>query len=131
MTPDQFLDQLQKKGPQPAYLFIGPESYNRDRCRRALIAKALGDEDRDGGFTKHDLDEIPLAAAMDDARSLSLFASKRVIWLARAEAALPRGKTVSEDEGSSVGDADALTSYLREPTPDVVLVVDSARFEFD
>ena len=136
MTPDQFLDQIQKKGPQPAYLFLGPESYNRDRCRRALIARALGEEDREGGFTKHDLDEIPLAAALDDARSLSLFASKRVIWLARAEAALPKGKAVggrsaeNEEEGSP-GDADSLTAYLREPTPDVVLVVDSARFEFE
>jgi DNA polymerase-3 subunit delta len=137
MTPPQFLDQLEKKGPQPAYLFIGPESYNRDRSRRALIAKVLGDEDRESGFTKHDLDEIPLAAALDDARSLSLFASKRVIWLARAEAALPRGKAVGgragddDEEGSPAGDTDALTSYLRGPSPDVVLVVDSSRFEFD
>ncbi len=44
MTPEQFLDQLQKKGPQPAYLFLGPESYNRDRCRRALIDKVLGEK---------------------------------------------------------------------------------------
>src|SRR5271169_6753896 len=100
MTPEQLLDQLQKKGPQPVYLFLGPESFNRDRCRRALIASALPEEDREGGFTKHDLDEIPLAAALDDARSLSLFASKRVIWLARAEAALPRGKA----GGRSTGD---------------------------
>jgi DNA polymerase-3 subunit delta len=136
MTPEQFLDQLQKKGPQPAYLFLGPESYNRDRCRKALIASVLGEEDRESGFTKHDLDEIPLAAALDDARSLSLFASKRVIWLARAEAALPRGKAVvgratEDDESTTGGDADALTAYLREPTPDVVVVVDSARFEFE
>jgi DNA polymerase-3 subunit delta len=136
MTPEQFLDQLQKKGPQPAYLFLGPESYNRDRCRRALISSVLGEEDRESGFTKHDLDETQLAAALDDARSLSLFASKRVIWLARAEAALPRGKAVAsksddDDESATGGDADALTSYLREPTPDVVLVVDSSRFEFD
>jgi DNA polymerase III subunit delta len=134
MTPEQFLDQLQKKGPQPAYLFLGPESYNRDRCRKALIAKVLGEEDRESGFTKHDLEETPLAAALDDARSLSLFASKRVIWLARAEAALPRGKAVvgrEDDESTTSGDADALTAYLREPTPDVVVVVDSARFEFE
>jgi DNA polymerase III subunit delta len=135
MTPEQFLDQLQKKGPQPAYLFLGPESYNRDRCRRALIASVLGEEDRESGFTKHDLDETPLAAALDDARSLSLFASKRVIWLARAEAVLPRGKVSSnkgdDDDEATGGDADALTSYLREPTPDVVVVVDSARYEFD
>ena len=31
MTPEQFLDQLQKKGPEPVYLFLGPESFNRDR----------------------------------------------------------------------------------------------------
>lgn len=144
MTPEQFLDQLQKKGPQPAYLFLGPESYNRDRCRKALIAKVLGEEDRESGFTKHDLDETPLAGALDDARSLSLFASKRVIWLARAEAALPRGAvapkmramkvgqtTDDEDEATTGGDVDALTAYLREPTPDVVVVVDSARYEFE
>jgi len=139
MTPEQFLDQLQKKGPQPAYFFLGPETYNRDRCRRALIASVLGEEDRESGFTKHDLDETPLAAALDDARSLSLFATKRVIWLARAEAALPRGKAVGrgsapsddDDESATGGDTAALTAYLREPTPDVVLVVDSSRFEFD
>ena len=33
----------------------------------------------------------PLAAALDDARSLSLFASRRVIWIGSAEAVLPRG----------------------------------------
>jgi DNA polymerase-3 subunit delta len=135
MTPEQFLDQLQKKGPQPAYLFLGPESYNRDRCRRALISNVLGEEDRESGFTKHDLDEIPLSAALDDARSLSLFASKRVIWLASAEAVLPRGKAAAnaddEDESAAGGDATALSAYLREPTPDVVLVVDSSRYEFD
>ncbi len=72
---------------------------------------------------------------------LSLFASKRVIWLARAESALPRGKAGggrgaergSDDEETTAtgGDADALTSYLREPTPDVVLVIDSARYKFE
>jgi DNA polymerase-3 subunit delta len=135
MTPEQFLDQLQKKGPQPVYLFLGPETCNRDRCRRALIANVLGEENREDGFTRHDLDEISLTAALDDARALSLFASKRVIWLARAESALPRGKAgargAGDEEEASGADTDSLTSYLSHPTPDVVLVVDSARYEFE
>lgn len=135
MTPEQFLDQLQKKGPQPAYLFIGPEGHNRDRCRRALIARVLGEEQAGDGFTKHDLDETPLAAVLDDARSLSLFATKRVIWIDRAEAVLPRGRgkgADADDEGAAAGDeGDALAAYLREPTPDVVLVIDCSRFEFE
>lgn len=94
MTPEQFLDRVGKKSPESVYLFLGPESYNRERCRKALIEAALGPdlspEDREAAFTRHDLDQIPLASAIDDARSMSLFATKRVIWLGCAESALPR-----------------------------------------
>ena len=41
MTPDQFLTSLKKDGPAPVYLFLGPDSYERDRCRRALREAAL------------------------------------------------------------------------------------------
>jgi DNA polymerase III subunit delta len=132
MTPEQFLDQLQKRGPQPVYLFLGPEGYNRERCRKALVAAVLAEDERDSGFTQHELDQIPLAAALDDARSLSLFANKRVIWLARAEAALPRGRLAeSSEEGGSGSDAESLAAYLKEPTPGTVLVIDCSRFEFE
>src|SRR5215472_3859736 len=98
LTPEQFLERLKRGAPEPAYLFLGPEAYNRERCRRALIETALPAEDRESGFIRHDLDQVGLAVAIDDARSLSLFASQRVIWLARAEAALPRGtQTIGSD----------------------------------
>jgi DNA polymerase III subunit delta len=141
MTPDQFLDRLQRHGPAAAYLFLGPEQYQRDRCRRALLEAALPEEDRESGFTRHDLDQTTLAAALDDARSLSLFASKRVVWIAGAEAALPRGRRMaseaSDDTGetggadSREGDADGLAAYLREPTPGTVLVIEASRYDFD
>jgi DNA polymerase-3 subunit delta len=133
MTPEQFLDRLSRKGPESVYLFLGPESYNRERCRRALVEKALPAEDRESGFTRHDLDQLPLSAALDDARSLSLFAARRVIWLGRAEAALPRGRASSESEEETVGSGDAgpLEAYVRNPTPGTVVVIDVARFDFD
>ena len=124
MTPEQFLDRLKKNGPAPAYLFLGPEAYQRERCRRALIEAALPPEDRESGFARHDLDQTELAAALDDARSLSLFASQRLIWIGNAEAALPRGK---EDEGSPAD----LESYLREPVPGTVVVIEASRYDFD
>lgn len=124
MTPDQFLDRLKKNGPAPAYLFLGPEAYQRERCRRALLDAALPPEDRDNGLTRHDLDEIPLASVLDDARSMSLFASNRVIWIASAEAALPRGREES-------GDSPELAEYLKDPTPGTVIVIESSRYHFD
>jgi DNA polymerase III subunit delta len=126
MTPEQFLARLAKNGPEPAYLFIGPEAYERTRCRRALVDSVLTPAERENGFTRHDLDRTPLAAALDDARALSLFASRRVIWLAGAEAVVPRAPRDEEPAGQA-----ALIAYLREPTPDVVLVIDCSRYEFD
>ena len=83
MTPDQFLLSLQKNGPAPVYLFLGPEPYQRERCRRALLEAVLGPapEDRESGFTLVDLSEVPLSAALDHARALSLFATRRMIWI--------------------------------------------------
>src|SRR5208283_748529 len=100
MTPEQFLERLHKNGPAPAYLFLGPEPYQRDRCRRALLDAVLGpaQEARESGLTHIDLSEVPLAAALDDARALSLFASRRVIWIGSAEAVLPRGRAASDSE---------------------------------
>src|SRR3984885_15674352 len=127
MTPDQFLDRLKKTGPAPAYLFLGPEAYQRERCRKALLDAALPAEDRDSGLARHDLDEIPLASVLDDARSMSLFSSKRVIWIASAEAAMPRGRGKDEEES---GDASDLAAYLKDPTPDTVIVIESRPYVF-
>src|SRR5262249_13574606 len=90
---------------------------------RALIEAVLPVEDRESGFVSHDLDQISLAAAIDDARSLSLFASQRVVWLASAEAALPRGEA---------GDPPPeLASYVQGPTPVTVVVIEASRFDFE
>lgn len=132
MTPDQFLVKLKKDGPEPAYLFLGSESYERDRCRRALIEAALPPDQREDGFTRHSLDQLTLAAAVDDASSMSLFASQRVIWLGGAEAAVPRARAAaSEEDDASSNDSDVLASYLRQPTPGTVLVFDCSRYDFD
>lgn len=133
MTPDQFLASLEKNGPAPVYLFLGPEPYQRERCRRALLDAVLGTspEDRDGGLTRADLSEVPLAAALDDARALSLFASQRVIWIGSAEAVLPRGRAAAAESDEDVGDGDQLSSYLREPTPGTVVVLESSRYGFE
>ena len=121
MTPDQFLANLQKNGPAAAYLFLGPEAYHRERCRRELIRAALGD-----------LSEVTLASALDDARAMSLFASRRLIWIANAEAALPRTRAAaSDDEAEDGGDGSDLAAYLKAPTPGTVVVLDASRYGFE
>src|SRR5439155_698696 len=88
MSPDQFLARMKKGVIAPAYLFLGPEAYDRRRCREALLGAMLAPEEREEGLSQYDLRETSLPDVVDDARSLSLFAARRVIVVANAPAAL-------------------------------------------
>jgi DNA polymerase-3 subunit delta len=130
VTPAQFLARVQKNNAPAATLLLGPEAYERRRLKDALLAQYPSD-----AIARHDLAEVTLAEALDDARSLSLFASERLIWIVNAEAVLPRGRAAAaeddEGEGSGAGDSGALNEYLANPTPGVVIVFEAIRFDFE
>lgn len=129
MTPAQLQARIKKGSVPPALLLLGTEAYERRRLKDALLA-ALPE----GAATYHDLAELTLAEVLDDARALSLFASERVIWVANAEAALPRGRALEDDsDGESGGASDAtpLASYMKDPTPGVTIVFEAIRFDFE
>lgn len=133
MTPAQFVTRIERGDMAAAYLFLGPEAYQRRRARAALLKAALGTAGPGDALTQYDLGETALAEVIDDARALSLFASERVILAANAEAALPRtraGEDSEEAEGMA-GSADTLQAYIKNPTPGVVLVFDAPRFDFE
>jgi len=134
ITPEQFLRYLERNGPPPVCLFLGAEAYQRQKCRRALIHTVLNPEERTEGLIRHDLEETNLTEVLDDARALSLFAPRRVIWVSGAEAALPRGRAVAEssdEDGEEKGSSAALSGYVHDPTPGTVLVLESSRWEFE
>jgi DNA polymerase-3 subunit delta len=136
MTPDQLLRGLAKQRPEGVYLFIGPETYRRGPCRQALLEKGLTAEDREEGYVRHDLDSMTLNDVIDDARSMSLFARSRLIWVSSAELALPRGRAAAaadeeDDAAPKAGGAEALAAYCKDPTPGTVLVLDSHRWDFE
>ncbi len=127
MTPAQLLSRIQKGTVLPVLLLLGPEAYEKRRIKDALLATVAAD-----AVTQHDLTERALAEVVDDARSLSLFASERLIWIINAEAALPRGRSDEDaEEGGSAGDASPLEDYTKDPTPGVVLAFEASRFDFE
>jgi DNA polymerase-3 subunit delta len=137
MTPAQFLARVKKNDIPPVILFLGQESYNRRRCREALLAaRAVASE-------QFDMAESSLAAIIDDARAMSLFASERLMFAVRAETAMPRtsrATAVSDDDEDDTGDApprsapgdeSLLAAYVRDPTPGVTLVFEATRWDFE
>lgn len=123
MTPDDFLNSVRAGKLAPAYLFLGPDAWRRDECRRALLEAALPEEDREQGYVRLDLDEMSLDDVLDDASSYSLFASRRLLWVSAAEGALPRGDATDPPA--------ALVRFLQDPPPGVTLVLQSGRYDFE
>jgi DNA polymerase-3 subunit delta len=122
-------------------LFLGQESYNRQRCREALqTARGVEPE-------QFDIAESSLASVIDDARAMSLFASERLMIAMSAETAMPRtnraaaasddedddddGSRPSTGKGAASGDEALLAAYVRSPTPGVTLIFQATRWDFD
>ncbi len=135
MTPAQFLARVKRNEIPPVCLFLGQEGYNRRRCREALVAAAKGVE-----AEQYDASETPLAAIIDDARAMSLFASERLMFVIGAEAAMPRAFSSAarasaaedDDEGAAGGGSSAtLDAYVKSPTPGAILVFEATRWDFE
>jgi DNA polymerase-3 subunit delta len=133
MTPEQFLSKIERQPAAAVYLFLGAEGYYRRLCKEALLSKLLPGDARAEGLTQADLEQTPLSQVLDDACSLSLFASERVIWVASAELALPRRLSAADEEqdtGDKASPTDQLKHYLASPTPGTVIVFECSRYEF-
>ena len=127
LSPEQFMARVTKQPLAPAYLFLGPEGYFRRLCREALLTRALPAESRAESFEQIDLDESTLRDILDNARSLSLFATDRVLWISSAELALPRRLSADSEDGA---DESGLSEYLRNPTAGTTLVFECSRYDF-
>jgi DNA polymerase-3 subunit delta len=109
---------------------VGPDGFLRGLCKEALLAVVLPEEaDRESGWSRWDLVETTLAQVLDDASAMSLFATKRLIWVAGAEGAVPKGRAKKDDE--EAGGLKELDAYLKSPTPDTTIVFDCSRYDFD
>src|ERR1700683_4708606 len=98
MSPAQFLARVKRNEIPPLCLFLGQESYNRRRCRETLTAAKQGVD-----AEHHDASETSLAAIVDDARAMSLFASERLIFVIAAETAMPRSIRDDADDSANSG----------------------------
>jgi len=132
MTPTQFQGRVKRGEIPPVCLFLGKEGYQRKKCREALTAASAAAPET------FDASETSLAAILDDARAMSLFASERLIFVVNAESALPRSSrsataTEDDEEGTAagLGDPGVLDAYVKDPTPGVTLVFEASRYDFD
>ncbi len=129
MTAEQYLSELAKGKPPALALFIGPDAYLRGLCKEGLLAAVLPTpESRESGWSRWDLAQTSLAQVLDDAASMSLFASERVIWVSGAEVAVPKGRSKQDETASGLKE---LESYAGNPSPGTAIVFDCSRYDFE
>ncbi len=142
MTLANFLKSAAGRRFAPGYLLAGQELFFRDKFRQALVEFFL-----DGGrqeLVEHDLAEVPVRDALDDAASFGLFAGRRLLWLRNAEALLGRRKAVpaassGDDDGDGEGAAapqtasrhspQAIAAYFSRPQPASVVVFEATALD--
>ncbi len=133
----EFLQEAAQGKFAPGYLLAGHELFFRDRFREALVKFFLQDQRQD--VAEHDLAEIPVRDALDDAASLGLFAGRRLLWLRNAEALLARRKAAPQEdtEADSAGEPqtaarhspEAIAAYFERPQPASVLVFEATSLD--
>lgn len=125
LKPGNLILSLRKGAkPAPGYLLLGAEPFYRGRCHEALRDTLLGKDPDPTAVAEVDLAGRSLTALIDEAQTMSLFCSERLIIGRNAESALPRSNSRAADEQMKV-----LSRYFEDPVPGTVVVLEAVRFE--
>lgn len=125
LKPGNLIKQLRKGGkPAAGYLFLGVEPFYRSRCRDAVRKAVLGADPDETAKVEVDLAEQPLNHLLEEARTLSLFDSSRLVVGRNAEKALPR-------TGGKAGkiDQQRLAEYFKDPVPGTTVLLEAVRYD--
>jgi DNA polymerase-3 subunit delta len=111
---DRFVSEVEARKLQPAYVFVGDETFFRNRCREAILKHLVPADLRDFSLFDFDLSETDLAEVLDRARTPSLMAPFQVFFVRGVKTLFGRG---SNDEKLA-----AIEAYCKDPNPDAVLI---------
>ena len=123
VAPDELLSRLKKGKPIPAILLLGEEPYLRDICRAQLIDQYVPEAARTWAVSRFSAAGGDVQAALDQAQTLPMLSPQQVVFLEEAE-------TIDEFADKRRDEAvKRLESYLADPAPFTVLVMEATRLD--
>jgi len=123
MNLEELRQRLEKGKPIPALLFLGDEPYLRDVCRAALIEKFVPEAARAWAVSRFSADRGETQAALDQAQTLPMLASKQVVFLEETEAIERLSEKAREET------LERVVAYLQDPAPFTVLVMEAEKLD--
>jgi len=123
LTPDELLSRLKTGKPVAAILLLGEEPYLRDACRALLIDQYVPEAARTWAVSRFSAERGDVRAALGQAQTLPMLSPQQVVFLEDAEA-------IEEFADKNREDAmEQLESYLADPAPFTVLVIEAAHLD--
>jgi len=123
LTSHELLSRLKKGKPVPAILLLGAEPYLRDICRAQLIEQYVAEAARTWAVSRFSAERGDIAAALDQAQTLPMLSPQQVVFLENIEAIEEFADKKREDA------VELLESYLADPAPFTVLVLEAAQLD--
>jgi DNA polymerase III subunit delta len=123
LSAGEFTEKLGKGKVLPAVLLYGDQPFLRDVCRAELIEKYVPEAARAWAVSRFSAERGETQAALDQAQTMPMLSAQQVVFLEDAEAIEELGEKNRE---TTVG---ALESYLNDPAPFTVLVVEASKLD--
>ncbi len=123
LAVEEFKDRLGKGKAVPAVLLYGDQPFLRDACRAQLIEKFVPAAARAWAVSRFSAERGETQAALDQAQTIPMLSAQQVVFLEDMEAI--------EDLGEKNREAtvEAIESYLKDPAPFTVLVMEASKLD--
>ena len=123
LASHELLSRLKKGKPVPAILLLGAEPYLRDICRAQLIEQYVPEAARTWAVSRFSAERGDIEAALDQAQTLPMLSPQQVVFLENTEVIEEFADKKREDA------VELLESYLADPAPFTVLVLEAAQLD--
>lgn len=123
VSSGELLSRLKKGKSIPAILLLGEEPYLRDTCRALLIDQYVPEAARTWAIFRFSARRGNIQPALDQAQTLPMLSAQQVVFLEEAEA-IEEFAEKKRDEAVK-----QLESYLADPAPFTVLVIEAAHLD--
>ena len=123
IATQELLTRLEKGKVIPAIVLLGEEPYLRDACRAQLIEKYVPEASRTWAVSRYSAERGETEAALSQAQSLPMLSPQQVVFLEDAGGIEKLGEK-NRDETVAL-----LETYLGNPAPFTVLVIEAARLD--
>ncbi|WP_243386260.1 DNA polymerase III subunit delta [Bacillus kexueae] len=111
-------DAIKKKKFHSVYLFIGNDSFLISETMRLIEENAVMEEEKDFNYSVHDMEEVEIDVAIEDAETLPFMGEKRVVMLKN-----PYFFSSEKRKDKLEHNLKRLEQYLQQPAPYTILAI--------